>query len=290
MFVSRSISWVAGGLLSLAVAASAPAAAQSQPQCIDLGPARQFNAFVAWDYWGWSSDVEGSLGVGGSAHLYGYSVGARLTAEAPFAAALVAGRDVELYGVGVQGNVSYGTSIALGGVGIAGTTAQESSFDFGAAGASLATASAAFAALPANGATSSQWGALHLDGSDPSLNVFTVQAWELASSWGVYVNVPAGSSVVVNVAGDGAKFWYMDVEVPGVAPEQVIWNLPDVTWLQVEGVGVVGSVLAPRAWVSFSNGVIQGQLFGAGFDGSGQTNLHPFGACVAPAAQGQPAE
>ena len=75
--------------------------------------------------------------------------------------------------------------------------------------ADMQSLSASLSAVPANGATgSASWGGVFFTGSDAALNVFTLDLDNLildpwVTALNTYViDVPAGSTVVINVLGD----------------------------------------------------------------------------------------
>ena len=58
--------------------------------------------------------------------------------------------------------------------------------------------------------------------------------------------------------------------------EHVLFNLPTATTVNIQGVGLLGSLLAPLADVHFNSGNIDGTLIANNLDGYGESHLHLF--------------
>lgn len=80
-----------------------------------------------------------------------------------------------------------------------------STIDFSAVGQSLKDKSAELAALPANGTTVYQYGGLTLTGTDPAVNVFNVSGDNVSNTYGITINVPSGSTAIINIDGSNVK-------------------------------------------------------------------------------------
>ena len=77
--------------------------------------------------------------------------------------------------------------------------------------------------------------------------------------------------------------------------ENVILNFPQATNVTFQGIGIFGNVLAPRAFVDFSNGQLNGTLVACSWCGYGQINFVPTAAAARrtvrlPAAAAQPGQ
>lgn len=281
---------------------------------LTLGAASSFNTFVLGDMSHQHSDVEGALGVAGNAHLQDYAVGMLLDPSADHTDTLVVGGDIRFTsGRLYHGNLVYGGSANLSGVGlyagedpaqVGGTVRQDgNAVDFLAASKELKTLSARYAGYGINGASVfSPWGGeVQLIGSDPLLNVFTLDVAELANLR-LDLVVPDGSWSVVNFTGDSVSLNHFgfqfgttvlndNVRHDGQLSGRTLFNFANATHLEIFGLALPGSVLAPYADVHFYNARIDGQLiagglYGAPGDGStclsdpsvcsGQTNWYPF--------------
>jgi len=218
-----------------------------------------------------NTEVNGRAAVAGNATFQNFNVGQSLAAD-PSRLDLIVGGAATL----TNGQIAHGSAIAgskaLTGVGM---PTPGSSFQTGAASihfAALATELAAYsdslATLTPTGTVASQWGALTLTGTDASLNVFNVSAADFAGKWGVKISAPAGSTVLVNVAGAALNTNWMDMtlnnfqgsnEAQALAWDKVLWNFADATTINVNG-SWRGSILAPTANATFNNGALIGQV------------------------------
>lgn len=250
-----------------------------------LGVAGAFNVFVLGDLRQRDSDAEGRLAIGGGAVLANYSVGAALASTPSPDAALIVGGALDFQ----DGAVATGDAVSAGRAAIDHVSfaeghgyRQTATLDFGAAGVTLRDASTSYAALPVNGMARFEYGQFILDGSDPALNVFAVSGTDLAVANSLTINVPAGSTALVNVSGATDLLRNIGIALNGVGPEKVLYNFSEATALTLEGVGVLGSVLAPQAAITFTNGVIRGTLIGASLAGPGQANTASFAGCLPP--------
>ncbi|MBO7130883.1 MAG: choice-of-anchor A family protein, partial [Fibrobacterales bacterium] len=97
-------------------------------------------------------------------------------------------------------------------------------------------------------------------GTNAFRNVFWVNADDFNLEYrGIWINVPAGSKIVVNVFGDTVTETYSDIYLPdGVDPSRVLFNFVDATSITTTGFEFHGSVLAPYADASFSGAAIDG--------------------------------
>ncbi len=94
------------------------------------------------------------------------------------------------------------------------------------------------------------------------------------------VRVPSGATALVNVTGTTARVADMGFDLGEADAGHVLYTFADATDLTLSGVGVEGSILAPRASVSFTSGVITGTLVAGTLNGPGQANLAPFTGCL----------
>jgi choice-of-anchor A domain-containing protein len=124
-------------------------------------------------------------------------------------------------------------------------------------------------------------GAIILDGSNATLNVFSVPAYVLSWVADVVIKVPAGAHVLVNVPGGGTAFltnqhWTLN----GLADGRLLVNFRSATQIDLQGTSIAGSILAPLAGISFDGGVVTGQIVSASYIGSGQVGQAPFDTCI----------
>lgn len=256
-----------------------------------FGVASPFNVFVLGDLAQRNTDTEGRVAVGGRGTLTDYRVGAALgTPDA--GDVLVVGGALEFS----RGRIEVGNAVSGGPGTLANVTfapggayRQGAPLDFAAAGAALRARSSDLAALPVTGSTRLGYGGITLTGTVPGLNVFGIAAADLAAAHTLTIAVPAGATVLLNVGGEMAALRGIGFDLRGVERQRLLLHFPAATALRLENVGVQGTILAPRAAITFDNGVIDGQLIGASLSGTGQANYVPFVGCLSSASGGTPA-
>jgi choice-of-anchor A domain-containing protein/uncharacterized repeat protein (TIGR01451 family) len=242
-----------------------------------LGVAGDFNVFVLGPVTQSYTDSEGRVAAAGDVHLTGYGIGSGLPSSVGQRDDLVVGGQLTYdQGQVFNGNIVYGGTAVLQNVGLPnGTARQGAPVDFAAARTQLDGLSAAFAGMAVNGAEVDAYGTLRLAGADPNLDVFSLSAGELASAKGLNITAPAGATVLVNVCGTAAQMQYFGMAVSGTDPQHVLFNFPDATSLTIAGISVQGSVLAPRADVTFTSGNLEGTLVAGSLTGSGEFHYCP---------------
>ncbi|WP_030684797.1 choice-of-anchor A family protein [Streptomyces globisporus] len=293
---------VTGAALTWAPAASATTECASQP----LGTAGLYAEFVEKDSVR-HSDSEGAVAVGGDATFgdpgrSGFSVGSRLSAadlaKLPGGHSLVVGGTLYANqvvldkGTGIAGKV-VDRSTPGQGFGVDGDEVArgETPIDFGKEFAHLRTLSAGWAATQPNGTVSAAGDGLFLTGTDKRLNVFAVNAADLEKVRAITLDVPVGSSTLVNVLGtsydmsasatygvyyknlDGGTPVVDDYAVPGDAYRQIrsrlLWNFPQAESVKKNHTSWPGTILAPNAEVEMGGkGVGPGHVNGSVIAGS----------------------
>jgi choice-of-anchor A domain-containing protein len=226
------------------------------------------------------ADVEGRMYVAHDANFPSYAIGTHLAPD-PTRADLVVGHDLYFGGGSVaNGKVSYEGELLLGAASTLGGYHQESIIDFAAVEQELTADSARLAALAPNGTVENTVLEVRLTGTDPTLNVFELQAADLANMTSLILTAPASSSAVVNIRGESVSLHDFGFSLTGIVREQILYNLPDATSLTLSGVGIQGSLLAPYVDLAFANGHIDGQLVVRNFSGSGESHPKFFVGCL----------
>ncbi|WP_030763070.1 choice-of-anchor A family protein, partial [Streptomyces griseus] len=284
-----------------AALAWAPAASAASTECATnpLGTAGLYAEFVEQDSVR-HSDSEGAVAVGGDATFgdpkapSGFSVGYQLTpadlAKLPGGHSLVVGgtlsanQVVITKGTGVAGKVVN----ASGGknFGVDGPIAEGASpVDFGKEFTTLRSLSAGWAGEKPNGSVSASGDGVFLTGTDAELNVFAVDAADLQKARAITLDVPVGSSTLVNVLGatydmsanatygvyyknvSGGAAVIDDYNVPDAyrtIRSKLLWNFPQATTVKKNYTSWPGTILAPGATVHMGGpGVGPGHVNGA---------------------------
>jgi len=248
---------------------------------IDLGIASDYNLFVLKDIVQPSSDTEGKVAVGRDATFSNYSIGDKLPPSGGTEDVLIVGRKLTFTsGAVFGGNVVYGKFIDIPQYAVTimdGTIRKEDPVpvDFEKAETELLAVSSQLANREANGTIVTQWGGLILTGTDPMFNVFEVSGGDLSNANDMNISVPVGSVVIVNVTGNNIS-WSGGLSVNGTNISNVLYNFNDATNITLYGIDIRGSLLAPKAHVNFSAGVISGQIICQYFEGRGQMNNTKF--------------
>lgn len=118
--------------------------------------------------------------------------------------------------------------------------------------------------------------ALMMRGSEWNYNAFSLSASDLSRINEINIEVPNGSVVIVNVYGSQASFRAASINLRGTTPERVVFNFPQATSIDLANVNWKGSLLAPYAALSFSNGRLDGSVAVAYASGNGYYGNHPF--------------
>jgi choice-of-anchor A domain-containing protein/uncharacterized repeat protein (TIGR01451 family) len=246
---------------------------------LNFGVAKDFNLFVLDNVFQPSSDTEGKVAVGKDAFFANYSIGDRLPNSNGTEDVLIVGRNLTfLSGRIYNGNVVYGdtTNLPISTVSVnEGTIRKDNVIDFNAAGAFLNGLSNTLASYQANGTDTVQWGGIVMNGTNPFVNVFDISGNDLSVANNVEIRTPVGAVAIVNVSGNIIK-WSGGLSLFGTDKQNVIFNFYQADSIKIQYIGILGSILAPKAHVNFVSGVQEGQMICKSLEGMGQFNLAPF--------------
>ncbi len=250
--------------------------------CVPLGAAADFNLFVLGTINATNSATGGRVAGAGNVTLASYSVGADLPNSNGSRDDLVGGANISFAnGQVANGNAVYAASGTFTGIGFPhGSKRQGSVINFNAAGLYLRNASTAWAGRATNGTITWQYNQYTLSGTSASLNVFNISGTNLGMATSLTINAPAGSTVLINVSGSAVSLANFGITIQGTSRAKVLYNFAQATSLNLSGIGVQGSILAPLAAINFANGQINGTLIGTSFNGSGAINYHLFSGCL----------
>lgn len=169
------------------------------------------------------------------------------------------------------GSGTYGGTLSGGNVSTPdGTLSQAAPVaDFISLASFAMAVSNGYAGQASNGTTSFAFGNVTLTGTDPELNIFSIDPITLNAANNIAIVVPEGSAVLINVTGvaaglmnagitlNGSSF---DFETNAEAWSQVLWNFNGSGTFALQGVVFAGSVLAPNATVTMLNARVSGQI------------------------------
>nr|WP_290227998.1 choice-of-anchor A family protein [Trichocoleus desertorum] len=231
---------------------------------VNLGPATGYNVFVLGDV-DLDSDTEGKMAIAGNATLRNYSVGLMDKGGD----ALVVGGDLKFTNGTVYGNAVVGGTPQLTSVGFQGGVLKSGKpIDFAKAGQSLVNLSQSYLSGAASQADIKE-GGITLVGKGAS-NIFDLAGTDLAKASSL--NFEGSGSFIVNVSGEEVSFKNFGFFLNGIDKQNILFNFFEATNLTASGLGIEGSILAPKASVVFNNGQMNGTLVAASVKGNGQFN------------------
>ena len=260
---------------SLILAAGlSPAALAASP----LGEAEGFTVFVLENYQANNTDCTGRVAVGADAQFNNVGVGSGLANSSGSRDDLIVGDDLTWNnGQNFNGNTQVSDDVSLNSVGTPnGSVDSNVTIDFSDAKTELEALSDDLAAVPADGAVVRQWGQLFLTGTKGDINVFDLDTSDFYPCYGLHIDVPSGSTALINVSGSIIAMNWFQPFLTGVAPDHLFFNFVGCTVFQMNGIGWKGSILAPRATMQFNNGQIDGALVIKDLQGNGESHHMPF--------------
>ena len=257
------------------------------------------------------SDFQGAAAVGGDAYVAGFSLN---DLGGPTDVSLYAGGSVEFTGSVSNGGMEVAGDILLPGASVAGDVVGGGDLDgtgfidgdVTLAGVDLAgypltisgtltegvpftptldllvlttyfeTVSSIIGNKAATVTASDSWGEIVIEVVSGA-NFVDLGAQELDDAWGVRVEGPADASLYINVADATATLdslvWAYD---GGVEAGQILLNYHAATDLDLSGGDHQVNIMAPGALVTFSAGLVSGNLVAGNLQGCGQVNLGGF--------------
>jgi len=265
-----------------------------------FGVAGDYNEFIFQNISQSYTDCQGRVAAGGSVEYLHMSVASGMKDPYPLGDLVVGGDLTWQYGsVGYLGDAKdpyykKGSIFVAGDAKIDQTVTYGSltrgrPIDFSSAQTYLAESSRYWAGLPATGTTEiTDWKAITLKGTDPSLNIFNLDGDELMEAVRVNIDAPLGSTVLVNIDGTEGAMENFGFFLSGVDDPYILYNFYEATALTFGSIEIHGSVLAPLANIYFSDGHIEGQLIGLSLTGTGEAHNEPFLGGLPPAPVPEP--
>jgi len=222
---------------------------------------RDFNIVALSGYLTRTRDVGGAIAAAGGINTTSFNINYKARHDI----ALLAGQNIALIDGTVNGRAVYGTSLSTTRV----TFPEEflphggpynipgDFVDFAASKDMLDVMSRALDRYYPAAIVSLKDSGMTFVGTDPEINVFSVAASALQESRYFNFSVPHGAYVIINVNGPSPTFQWAGFS-GSFAPERTLWNFPNATTLTIQGVGFMGSILAPNATGTFRWGSIRG--------------------------------
>lgn len=169
---------------------------------------------------------------------------------------------------GSYGNVASG-SLSNGGAGVTSHVASTAALD-----TSAQQISSQFLAMTPTGSFSyGGWsGDVRLTGTSSGVNVFNIgdagnPAW---SQLNTLTLTGPGTGAIINVWGSSLTNW-VNLQFGGYDPDKVILNFHQASAVQMGGMNVGGTILAPTASVSLNGGSVAGSVVSQSFSAQGAT-------------------
>ena len=285
-------------------------------QANQLGIAGEYNAFLLDSISIFSTDIEGRAAAGGNGYFGdsggpedGFAVASKVSVSNPLLPELVVGGNLTM----VNGSVGYNygdpkaPNYQNGTVYYGGSTADIASdvgkgdvikgmpIDFKKEEIYLKNLSKTWGGLSPTGIPSYFQGddgryLITLTGYSPTFNSFLLDSNVLSNASKFTIDVPFGSTLLVNISGDKATlfdfaFFYDGLQGgnnPNFPDQYIIYNFFQAGELTIGdedydfGIKIDGSILAPWADIKFYNGDIDGNLIGFSLTGDGEAHLELF--------------
>nr|MBV6628514.1 choice-of-anchor A family protein [Oceanococcus sp. HetDA_MAG_MS8] len=250
-----------------------------------LGAAADYNALVFEGFSATSSKTEGRLFAGANLSINNYSVADRITDDPP-GATLVAGGDISFS----SGRVYVGDIVAGGAADIGdpvrngmapGAQILEYAplpLDIEDTQSELLALADWLATLPANGSAEFSFGGLSLSGDGASdLQIFELSGAEVLTAHTFALSgIPENAHIVFNIDGEQTGLTNMGLGSLTAHRERTVFNFYQATTLELRGVDVQGSVLAPRADISQPQGALNGTIVSQSWNGTMSLAHVPF--------------
>ncbi|AKU22358.1 choice-of-anchor A family protein [Massilia sp. NR 4-1] len=258
--------------LSLAAVGSA------QAGVLDLG-INNANLFSLGSFSAQGSDVEGAVLVAGSLNASNYSINDK-NKDAYGSYSLVVGGSLSYTSGSIKhGNYYVAGASAMSSVGLQSSTKSTTNpVDFNKLSSSVKNTSSSLSKVAATGSSSVQYGGMTLKGTGKSVEVFNLTGSDLSSVNNFkFSNLAKGSTLVFNVSGKNAiGFNQNGVGLDGFKDYNVVYNFYESQKLNIQNVGVYGSILAPLATVTGNGGQINGNVIVGNWLSNVQVNANHY--------------
>ncbi|MFD1776609.1 DUF5057 domain-containing protein [Paenibacillus rhizophilus] len=247
-----------------------------------LGIAGDYNAFVFGPA-NVTASLKGNLAAGGNTTISGAEINESNGSRVPYA--IVTGGDLDFQNGTVYGNIlhqgSY-TKVDSGNI-LNGTYKKGSLIDFEAARSYYQILSDKLADVTPNGTYDKD---LNLSGTGTgtdSIVAFKIESKTFENAGWPNVSQISGKNIIYTIT---TKDKDKDKDVitlnkafglpSGVSGDHVIYNFPDAETVNISGVEINGSVLAPRGVLNFTNGQIHGNVIAAALNASSLIDIKSY--------------
>jgi choice-of-anchor A domain-containing protein len=116
------------------------------------------------------------------------------------------------------------------------------------------------------------------------VSVVNIDSASISAQKIVNINAKDVEKLVINVKGDQLRMQELEVNIQGVKPRQIFWNMPEATKIDISNsvnkeYGIPGIIISPNADVNFNEGLVTGGIYSKSLTGGncnrngGQVNL-----------------
>ncbi|WP_187355202.1 DUF5057 domain-containing protein [Paenibacillus tengchongensis] len=243
-----------------------------------LGIANDYSLFMlgSANFQNSSFTNRGRMAAGGAINIRSFTMGGGLGTN-PTGATIVAGGNLTMDGGTIYGKAYYGGTVSAPDY-LLSKAERGTPIDFNAVGSQLKNRSLELAQIASNGSTTRENnGNLIFRGTHSDLNIFSVDATYTRDIRSLIFDVPASSSVVVNVKGTEANLGNGQITLGNLQASNLLFNFYQTTTMSVN-YHLYGTYLAPLAAIRFG-GDLDGSIIGNTITGNGggySVNLIPL--------------
>ncbi|WP_052404442.1 DUF5057 domain-containing protein [Paenibacillus sp. FSL H7-0737] len=228
-----------------------------------LGIAGDYNAFI-FGKATVTASLKGNLAAGGDVTTSGVDINMSNGNKVPYA--IVTGGNLNFTNGTVYGNIIHQgefNRVDSGSI-ISGTYTKvnDTLIDFSAAKKYYENLSNQLAAVPQNGTTELKDGGLYVTGNR-AVNIFNFTANYFNQTGWTNVTALSGSTMIYTITGSTVNVHKAFALPQDTTGNNILYNFPDATTVNISGVEIRGSILAPKAALSISNGNVYGNVIAA---------------------------
>ncbi len=255
------------------------AAGSVQAGVLDLGTGGA-NLYSLGGFSASGSDVEGAVAVAGNLSASSYAINDK-NKDAFGGYSLVVGGNLNYSSGSIKhGNYYVGGSSSTSSVGFNSASASSTlPLSFAATSAQVKQVSGSLSQVAATGSTAVQYGGMTLTGSAGGVEVFNVSGASLSgvNHFNFGSDLKKHETLIFNVSGaDAIGFNQNGVGLDGFKDYNVVFNFYESTHLNLQNIGVYGSLLAPLATVTGGGGQINGNVVVGNWASNVQVNANHY--------------
>ncbi|MDC8757160.1 choice-of-anchor A family protein [Janthinobacterium fluminis] len=255
------------------------AAGSAQAGVLDLGIGGA-NLYSLGNFSASGSDVEGAVLVAGNLSASNYAINGK-NKDAYGGYSLVVGGNLNYSSGSIKhGQYYIGGAKTTSNVGFNSSTASSTlPLSFAATANQVKQTSGALSHVAATASSSVQYGGMTLTGSGSGVEVFNISGASLASvnHFNFGSQLSKHETLIFNISGkDAIGFNQNGVGLDGFKDYNVLFNFYEATHLNLQNVGVYGSLLAPLATVTGGGGQINGNVIVGNWASNIQVNASRF--------------